>query len=123
MSKAILTTISLLLASAAFADDKAFNKCKSCHSIEKDGKNMTGPNLWNIMNRGVGVSENYKYSKAFSKWAKENPEWTPELMDQWLTNSKKLVKGTKMAFREKKEDKRAKIIEYLQSMVEVTSTE
>jgi cytochrome c2 len=37
-------------------------------------------------------------------------------MDEWLTNSKKLVKGTKMNFKEKKESKRQAIIEYLQSM-------
>jgi cytochrome c2 len=42
--------------------------------------------------------------------------WTPELMDAWLENSKKLVKGTKMAFKEKKEAKRSDIIAYLQSM-------
>ena len=86
--------------------------------IEQGGKNGTGPNLWNIMHRGTGVNEDYKYSKQFLKWAEENPEWTVELMDQWLTNSKKMIKGTKMNYKEKKEEKRAEIIEYLQSMGE-----
>ena len=102
----------------AWADDKAFKKCKSCHSIEEGDKHKTGPNLWNIMNRGTAQAEDYKYSKKFLAWSEENPEWTPELMDAWLTNSKKLVKGTKMAYREKKEEKRAEIIEYLTSMGE-----
>lgn len=105
-----------LLMTPALAADKAFKKCASCHSIEEGGKNKVGPNLWNIMNRGTGQMEGYKYSKKFAAWAEENPEWTPELMDQWLTNSKKMVKGTKMAFREKKEAKRAEIIEYLTKM-------
>lgn len=108
--------VTLFVAGASSANEKAFKKCAACHSIEEGGKNKTGPNLWNIMNRGVAQGEGYKYSKALTKWAEENPEWTPELMDQWLTNSKKLVKGTKMAFREKKEDKRQAMIEYLQSM-------
>lgn len=105
-----------LLMTPALAADKAFKKCASCHSIEEGGKNKVGPNLWNIMNRGTGQMEGYKYSKKFAAWAEENPEWTPELMDQWLTNSKKMVKGTKMAFREKKEAKREEIIEYLTKM-------
>ena len=70
------------------------------------------------MHRGTGAMEDYKYSKKFLKWAEENPEWTVELMDQWLTNSKKMIKGTKMNYKEKKEEKRAEIIEYLQSMGE-----
>ena len=107
-----------LLASPLFANDKAFKKCKACHSIEQGGKNGTGPNLWNIMHRGTGAMEDYKYSKKFLKWAEENPVWTVELMDQWLTNSKKMIKGTKMNYKEKKEEKRAEIIEYLQSMGE-----
>lgn len=111
-----LLTIMLMGVQSANAADKAFKKCVACHSIEEGGKNKTGPNLWNIMNRGTGQQEDYKYSKKFAAWAEENPEWTPELMDAWLKNSKKLVKGTKMAFREKKEAKRADIIAYLQSM-------
>ena len=50
--------------------------------------------------------------------AEENPEWTAELMDAWLTNSKKLVKGTKMNYRNNKEQSRADIIVYLTSMGE-----
>ena len=111
----------LLMSSTAWAGDvekgeKNFKKCMACHSIEEGGKNKVGPNLWNVMNRGTGQTEGYKYSKKFAAWAEENPEWTPELMDAWLENSKKLVKGTKMAFKEKKEEKRADIIAYLQSM-------
>ena len=104
-----------LLMTPALAADKAFRKCASCHSIEEGGKNKTGPTLWNIMNRGTGQAD-YKYSKKFLAWAEKNPEWTPELMDAWLTNSKKLVKGTKMAFREKKEKNRLATIEYLTKM-------
>ena len=75
-----------------------------------------GPNLWNIMNRGIGQAKDYKYSKKFSAWASVNPMWTPSLMDEWLTKSRNMVKGTKMSFRERKESKRAATIEYLKSM-------
>ena len=68
------------------------------------------------MNRGTGQMENYKYSKKFSAWARKNTMWTPKLMDQWLTKSRSMVKGTRMNFREKRESKRAATIEYLKSM-------
>ena len=97
-------------------DSKSFRKCVSCHTIEEGGRNKVGPNLWNIMNRGIGKMENYKYSRKFSAWAGKNTMWTPELMDQWLTKSRSMVKGTKMNFREKRESKRAATIEYLKSM-------
>lgn len=103
--------------------EKEFKKCMSCHSIEEGGKNKTGPNLWNVMNRGVAAAEGYKYSKGLTKWSEDNPEWTPELMDEWLTDSKKLVKGTKMMYKNKKEKSRADIIAYLQSMGEEVEVE
>ena len=124
MMKTLLTTTAILLVSSvAYAevrlipiDSKSFRKCVSCHTIEEGGRNKVGPNLWNIMNRGTAKNEDYKYSKKFRAWAEENPVWTPELMDQWLTKSRNMVKGTKMSFREKKEKKRAATIVYLQSM-------
>ena len=97
-------------------DKKSFKKCVSCHTIAEDGKNKMGPNLWNIFNRGTAKNEDYKYSKKFSAWAKKNTMWTPVLMNQWLTKSKNMVKGTKMNFREKNEKKRAATIEYLRVM-------
>ena len=69
-----------------------------------------------VTRRGTAQAEGYKYSKKFLAWAEENPVWTPELLDQWLTDSKKMVKGTKMAYKEKNADKRAEIIEYLESL-------
>ena len=124
MLKVLITISAVMLFSAeALAeiriipiDSKSFRKCVSCHTIEEGGKNKMGPNLWNIMNRGVGKMENYKYSKKFSAWAKKNTMWTPELMNEWLIKSKSMVKGTKMNFREKKESKRTATIVYLRSM-------
>ena len=124
MMKTLLTTTAILLVSSvAYAevrlipiDSKSFRKCVSCHTIEEGGRNKVGPNLWNIMNRGTGQAKDYKYSKKFVAWAKKNTMWTPELMNQWLTKSRSMVKGTKMNFREKKEKKRAATIVYLRSM-------
>jgi len=113
--------ITMFTATAAFAEgdpvegEKAYKKCAVCHTVAEGGKNGTGPNLWNIFNRGVAQGE-FKYSKGFTEWAQTNTMWTPELMNEWLTDPKKLVKGTKMQYKEKDEAVRANIIAYLQSM-------
>ena len=60
---AALLALSFALPTGALAQgdatkgEKEFKKCMSCHSIEEGGKNKTGPNLWNVMNRGVSKVE------------------------------------------------------------------
>ena len=39
--------------------------------IASDGKNMIGPNLWNVIGRQAGSVSDYKYSKAMVAYAKK----------------------------------------------------
>ena len=120
---AIATLVCLFISQSAFAGDiakgkKAFKKCASCHSIDNGGKNKSGPNLYDILNRGIATNEKFKYSKKLVSFANDNPLWTPELMNLWLENSQKLVKGSKMRVKVKKETDRENLIAYFQSMGE-----
>ena len=117
----IATLVCLFASQSAFAGDigkgkKAFKKCASCHSIKDGGKNKSGPNLYDILNSGIATNEKFKYSKKLVSFANENPQWTTELMDAWLENSQKLVKGSKMRVKVKKEADRENLIAYFQSM-------
>ncbi len=117
----VVSLICLLSAQSAIAGDiekgaKAFKKCASCHSIEAGGKKKNGPNLYDVFNRGIAISEGFKYSKKLITFANDNPQWTPELMNSWLENSQKLVKGSKMRVKVKKDSDRDNLIAYLQSM-------
>ncbi|MDA9999781.1 c-type cytochrome [Amylibacter sp.] len=119
----IATLVCLFASQSAFAGDiakgkKAFIKCASCHSIDNGGKNKSGPNLYDILNRGIATNEKFKYSKKLVSFANDNPQWTPELMNLWLENSQKLVKGSKMRVEVKKETDRENLIAYFQSMGE-----
>ena len=93
--------------------EKVFKKCSACHMIASGGKNMIGPNLWEIIGRTAGSVSDYKYSKAMTAYAKQ---WTFEEMNSYLIKPQAYIKGTKMAFAGlRKEKDRASVILYLNS--------
>jgi len=93
--------------------EKVFKKCSACHMIASDGKNMIGPNLWNVIGRKAGSVGDYKYSKAMVAYAKQ---WSFEEMNSYLIKPQAYIKGTKMAFAGlRKEKDRASVILYMNS--------
>jgi cytochrome c len=102
-----------VLASAdVAAGEKVFAKCKACHKI--DGTNGTGPHLNDVVGRARGSVADFAYSDAMKS---VNDPWTPEHLQEFLTNPKGYVPGTKMGFAglPKIED-RANLIAYLTSL-------
>ncbi|MEM8790886.1 MAG: cytochrome c family protein [Pseudomonadota bacterium] len=105
-------------AQAADPEDgkKVFRKCRACHKVE-DGQNGVGPHLFGVVGRPVASVEGYKYSRGMAGFAEGGKAWTIEELDGYLANPRKHVKGTKMAFGGlKKEDDRAAIIAYLETL-------
>ena len=109
-----IVDIKALLAMGDLAHgEKVFKKCSACHMIVSDGKNMIGPNLWNVIGRKAGSIGDYKYSKAMIAYGKE---WTFEEMNSYLIKPQAYIKGTKMAFAGlRKEKDRASVILYMNS--------
>ena len=90
---------------------KSFSKCKSCHSIKKDGGQKIGPNIYNVLFRPVGSISEYKYSKALKSYGKE---WTWEELNGFLLKPSKWIKNNKMGFAGIRDDEeRASVILYL----------
>jgi len=90
---------------------KQFAKCKSCHSITPDKKNMTGPTLNGIYGRKNATVASYTYSDAMKAHA---VTWDFKSLDEYLTAPPTVVKGTKMAFAGIKNEKdRVDLIAYL----------
>ena len=93
--------------------EKIFAKCKACHTVEV-GKNKIGPSLAGVVGRKSGTAPNFNYSDAMKN---AGLTWDEATLDTYLTNPKKLVPGTKMAFPGlPQEQDRLDVIAYLKSI-------
>lgn len=84
---------------------KVFKKCAACHTIEKGGPDRIGPNLHNIMERGVAAKADFKYSKAMTAFAETGAKWDEDTLFKYLEKPRALVPGTNMTFPGLKKDK------------------
>jgi len=109
----------VLAAPAAQAQDAAagqrlFNQCRACHTIDANGRNGVGPNLFGIVGRRAASIEGFRYSANMRSLAEGGLTWTPENLNRYLTNPKDLVPQGTMAFAGlRQEQQRADLIAYL----------
>lgn len=96
-------------AADAAKGERVFSKCKACHKL--DGSNGTGPHLDGVVDRAVAGVDGFGYSDPMIALG---GNWTPEVLDAFLTKPKDLVPGTKMSFSGLKDiEDRANLIAYL----------
>jgi len=127
-ARKILTAVAAVLAVSlgsglAQADDdakmikkgkKVFNKCKTCHLIDKE-KNKIGPHLVGIIGRQAGAVEGFKYSDAMKN---SGIVWNEEELLAYVTKPKEYIPGNKMVFAGlKKEKHRQRLMAYIKSLM------
>lgn len=85
---------------------KVFTKCRSCHTLEQDGRNKLGPNLWGIYGSKSASKKGYAYSKAMKA---ADITWDETTMDAYLKKPGTYIPGNKMTFigLKKQEDRDA----------------
>ena len=107
--------LSALLANAsAERGQKATRVCQACHSFEQGGPNKIGPDLWDVLGRGIASHEGFSYSGALSE---KGGTWDYENLNTFLSDPRGWAPGTKMAFAGiKKPEDRADVILYLRSL-------
>jgi cytochrome c len=85
----------LARASAAHGAELAAAQCGACHTLDRDGIAMVGPNLWGVAGASVAAKQGYHYSDALRALG---GRWTPARLDQWLTRPQAMAPGTRMGF-------------------------
>ena len=105
-----------MIAAASPADgEKLVQKyCAICHSFNKGGHPIVGPNLWGVVGAPHGHEAGFDYSTALK--SKQGP-WTYAELNQWLTKPSAYAPGTRMGFVGlPKEKERAEVIAYLRTL-------
>lgn len=88
--------IATRLASADLSrGETSAKKCQACHTFDKGGRNLVGPNLWGIVGRERATHAGFNYSAAMKS---HKGNWTFEELDTYLTAPQKMVPGTNMTF-------------------------
>ena len=76
--------------------ERLFNQqCKSCHTVEKGGRNGIGPNLFGVFGRKAGSAEAFDASEAMKK---SGIVWDDRVMTEYLRDPKAKVPESKMIF-------------------------
>jgi cytochrome c len=90
---------------AAIFDDR----CSACHAIKED---MQGPHLGGVVGRKAGSVAGVDYSDAMKQ---SGITWTPDKLDQFLTDPGKMIAGTAMPASVPDPVERRNLIAYLAS--------
>jgi cytochrome c len=107
--------IEQLLAKADLArGENSAKKCQACHTFNKGGRNLVGPNLWGVVGRPKASEPGFNYSAAIKA---KGGNWTIEEINQFVTNPRGYIPGTNMTFGGiPRSGERADLIVYLNSL-------
>jgi cytochrome c len=94
--------------------ENAAKKCAACHTFNKGGRPLVGPNLWGVVGRPKASEPGFNYSAAIKS---KGGNWTVDELNQFITNPKGTIPGTNMTFAGvPRASERADIIAYLNSL-------
>ena len=84
------------------------------HTLDKDGPNKVGPNLWGVVERPRASHPGFDYSAAMKA---KGGKWTFDELGKCSTHPQGSIPGTKMTFGGiQNPDQRADLIAYLRTL-------
>jgi cytochrome c len=94
--------------------ENSAKKCAACHTFNKGGRPLVGPNLWGVVGRPKGSEAGFNYSAAIKA---KGGNWTIDDLNQFITNPRGFIAGTNMTFAGiPRGSERADIIAYLNTL-------
>jgi cytochrome c len=75
--------------------EKSAQKCAACHTFDKGGRVLVGPNLWGVVGRPKASFAGFNYSPALKAMG---GNWTPDDIYHFIANPKGMIPGTAMTF-------------------------
>lgn len=70
-------------------------QCRACHSFQRGGPTLIGPNLHGFFGRRAGSGGGYAYSPVLRE---ADFIWTPEALDAWLAQPAAFLPGNRMVY-------------------------
>jgi cytochrome c len=96
----VVAALSAAMSTVAPAADpengkSVWNKCRACHQLGENAKNMVGPILNGLFGRKAGTVEGYTYTEANKS---SGIVWDEATFREYIKNPKAKIPNTKMVF-------------------------
>src|SRR5438132_2003948 len=75
--------------------ENSAKKCAACHTFNKGGRPLVGPNLWGVVGRPKASEQGFNYSAALKA---KGGNWSVDDLNQFITSPRTAVPGTNMTF-------------------------
>lgn len=76
--------------------DETYKWCRFCHTVEKNGPHLVGPNLHHIFGQRAGTVPGFTYTTAMADAGRKGLVWTDERIAWFIADPQKHLPGTSM---------------------------